>query len=38
MLSSTFSFSAHSWQIFSSTWLAPGTQWSQVPIDSVPAA
>jgi hypothetical protein len=35
---STFSFSAHSAQTFCKTWLAPGTQWSQAPIVSLPAA
>src|SRR6478752_4300650 len=35
---STFSFSAHSLTAFSVAALAPGTQWSQKPIDNLPAA
>src|ERR1700739_2541859 len=35
---STFSFSAHSWQSFVRVSLAPGTQWSQNPTASLPAA
>src|SRR5215471_3420611 len=35
---STFSFSAHSWQSLVSVSLAPGTQWSQKPTESFPAA
>src|SRR5580704_2808793 len=37
-VNSTFSLSAHSWAIAFSTSLAPGTQWSHTPIDSLPAA
>ena len=35
---STFSFSAHALATASAPALAPGTQWSQKPIDSLPAA
>src|SRR5204862_6332770 len=35
---STFPFSAHARTAFSVAALAPGTQWSQKPIDSLPAA
>src|SRR5438046_10352638 len=38
ILSSTFSFFAHSWQIAVSVSFAPGTHSSQNPTDSVPAA
>src|SRR4051812_45557768 len=35
---STFSFSAHALETASAALLAPGTQWSQKPIESLPAA
>src|SRR6516165_10879584 len=35
---STFSLAAHSWQSFVKVSLAPGTQWSQKPTESLPAA
>src|SRR5262245_37272425 len=35
---STFSFAAHSWINASEVLLAPGTKWSQKPIESLPAA
>ena len=35
---STFSLSAHSWQSLARTSFAPGTQWSQNPQASLPAA
>src|ERR1051326_2948193 len=38
MLRSTFSLAAHAWQISSMALLAPGTQWSHRPSDSLPAA
>ena len=38
ILTSTFSFSAHSLISVSVAPLAPGTQWSQKPTDSLPAA
>src|SRR3984893_8093664 len=38
MVISTFSLSAHSWHSLVSVSLAPGTQWSQKPTESLPAA
>src|SRR5947207_11874706 len=38
MVTSTFSFAAHSLTSVSEALLAPGTQWSQKPIESLPAA
>src|SRR5215510_4667321 len=38
IVTSTFSFAAHSWISASDVLLAPGTQWSHRPTDSFPAA
>src|SRR5882757_2519268 len=38
IVTSTFSFSAHSFTAFSVALLAFGTQWSQKPTESLPAA